>query len=53
MNERKNFNNIVMAFISDLINNSYTFGRGEADYRFSKENFDKKLLPTVSKVHFR
>ncbi|XP_069940898.1 myosin light chain kinase A isoform X3 [Cherax quadricarinatus] len=39
--------------ICNLINNSYTFGRGDADYRFSKDHFDSTFLSAISKVHFK
>nr|XP_045600913.1 serine/threonine-protein kinase Chk2-like isoform X2 [Procambarus clarkii] len=39
--------------VCNLINNSYTFGRGEADYRFCKDNFGSSFLPAISKKHFR
>ncbi|KAK4292502.1 hypothetical protein Pmani_034735 [Petrolisthes manimaculis] len=39
--------------VCNLVKPTYTFGRGRADYRFSEENFDYKILPAISKLHFR
>lgn len=41
------------ASVCNLINNSYTFGRGDADYRFSRDHFENAFLPAISKIHFR
>ncbi|KAG7165109.1 serine/threonine-protein kinase Chk2-like isoform X2 [Homarus americanus] len=39
--------------VCNLINNCYTFGRGDADFRFSKDHFGNSFLPAISKIHFK